>query len=54
MLNRTLWIAIAAVLAIAVGFALSFFELILLGVLGAIVAAVLAVKGRTAGGTPGR
>ena len=44
MLNRTLILAIAAVIFIAVGFATSFFELIVLGVVAAIVALALRLR----------
>jgi hypothetical protein len=46
MLNRTLILALAAVLAIAVGFATSFFELIVLGIVAAVV---LGVRDRVTG-----
>jgi hypothetical protein len=44
MLTRPLNIALAAAAAIAIGFALSFFELIALGIVAAVVAAVRAIR----------
>jgi hypothetical protein len=44
MMNRTLIPAVAAPVLIAVGLATSFFELIVLGAIAAVVALVLAVK----------
>ena len=44
MLNRTVILGIAAVIAIVVGLAVSFFELTILGVLAAIVCVALAVR----------
>lgn len=46
MTNRTLILAIAGLLAVAVGFALSFFELIILGVIATIVAVTLGLRRR--------
>ena len=54
MLNRTLILATAAVIAIAVGVAASFFELTVLGVIGVIVAVALALKDRLTDEAPGR
>jgi membrane protein implicated in regulation of membrane protease activity len=54
MHNRTLILGLAAVIAIAVGAALSFFELTALGVIAAIVAIALAVGGRLTRQAPGR
>lgn len=54
MLNRTLIIAIASVIAIAAGVAASFFELTVLGVLAAIVAVALGLTGRRTREAPGR
>jgi hypothetical protein len=51
MLNRTVIVAIVAVVAIAIGVAASFFELIVLGVLAAIVALALTLRDRLAGNT---
>ncbi|HEY7076393.1 MAG TPA: hypothetical protein VH418_13535 [Solirubrobacteraceae bacterium] len=53
-MNRTLVLAIAAVAAIAVGVATSFFELIVLGVVAAVAAVVLGVRDRVTGGAPSR
>lgn len=46
MTNRTRLIAIAALAALVVGAAVGFFELIILGVLGAIATVALAVRDR--------
>ena len=46
MRNRTVILGIAAVIAIVVGLAVSFFELTVLGVLTAIVCVALAVRRR--------
>lgn len=54
MLNRTLILALAAVVAIVVGAAASFFELTALGVVAAIVALVLGLRDRLARQAPGR
>jgi hypothetical protein len=54
MLNRTLILGIAAVIAIAVGLAVSFFELIVLGVIAAIVSVVLGLRRQPTHETPGR
>ena len=54
MLNRTLILGIAAVIAIAVGLAVSFFELTLLGVLAAIVSVVFGLRRQPTRETPGR
>lgn len=54
MLNRPLVLGLAAVIAIAVGSAVSFFELTALGVIAAIVAVALAVRGRLTREVPGR
>jgi hypothetical protein len=54
MLNRTLILALAAVLAIVVGAAASFLELTALGVIAAIVALALGLKGRLTRHAPGR
>jgi hypothetical protein len=54
MLSRTLILAIAAVAAIAAGVAASFFELTALGVITALVAVALGVRGRPTHQTPGR
>lgn len=44
VLNRTLVLAVAAVLAVVVGVALSFFELIVLGVVVAAISAFLYLR----------
>jgi hypothetical protein len=54
MLNRTLILALAAVIAIVVGVAASFFELTVLGVIAAIVAVALGLRGRLTREAPGR
>lgn len=54
MPNRTVILALAAVLAIVVGAAASFLELTALGVIAAIVAVALALRGRLARQAPGR
>jgi membrane protein implicated in regulation of membrane protease activity len=54
MLNRTVILAIAAVIAIVVGVAAGFFELTVLGVIAAIVAIALGLRGRPAREAPGR
>jgi hypothetical protein len=54
MLNRTLILAIAAVLAIVIGAATSFFELIALGIVVALVAVGLGLRRRAAHEVPGR
>jgi hypothetical protein len=54
MLNRTLILTIAAVIAVAVGVAASFFELIVLGVIAAIVAVGLRLRRQPTHQTPGR
>jgi hypothetical protein len=54
MLNRTIILATAAAIAIAVGVAASLFELTVLGVIAAIVAVALGLKGRTTREAPGR
>lgn len=54
MLNRTVILAIAAVIAIVVGAALSFFELIVLGVIAAIVSVALFLRRDPAHETLGR
>ena len=54
MRNRTLILGIAAMLAIAVGLAVSFFELIVLGVITAIVSVVLSLRRSPRHETPGR
>jgi hypothetical protein len=46
MPNRTVLLTITAVLAIVVGAAVSFFELILLGIVAAVAAGVLALVDR--------
>ena len=54
MLNRTLVLTITAVIAIVVGLAASFFELVALGVIAAIVAAFLALRRQPTHETSGR
>lgn len=54
MLNRTLILAIGAVIAIVVGAALGFFELIVLGILGATVSVVLALRTKPTHAESGR
>jgi hypothetical protein len=54
MLNRTLILTIAAVIAIVVGVAASFFELIVLGVIAAVVAVGLGLRRQPTNETPGR
>ena len=54
MLNRTLILAFAAVVAIVVGAVASFFELTALGVIAAIVAVALGLTGRLIRQAPGR
>ena len=54
MLNRTLILGLAAVMAIVVGSAVSFFELTALGVIAAVVAVALALRGRLTRQAPGR
>jgi hypothetical protein len=54
MLNRTVIPAVAAVIAVVVGVAASFFELTVLGVIAAIVAVALGLKGRHTHQAPGR
>jgi hypothetical protein len=54
MQNRTVILGIAAVIAIVVGLAVSFFELTVLGVLAAIACAALAVRRQPTQETPGR
>jgi hypothetical protein len=54
MLNRTLILAIAAAIAIGVGVAASFFELIVLGVIAALVAVGLGLRRRPTHDAPGR
>jgi hypothetical protein len=54
MNNRTLILATAAVIAVAVGVAASFFELIVLGVIAAIVAVALGLRRRSTREAPGR
>ena len=54
MHNRTLILGLAAVIAMVVGAASSFFELTALGVIAAIVAIALALRGRLARQAPGR
>jgi hypothetical protein len=50
MVNRTLVLAIAAGLAVVLGVALSFFELIILGVLAGIVSPILFLRREPAQG----
>ncbi|HVW17868.1 MAG TPA: hypothetical protein VHB30_06430 [Solirubrobacteraceae bacterium] len=47
-MNRTALLLVAAITALAVGAALSFIELIVLGVALAVAAAVVALRGRSA------
>ena len=54
MLNRTLILGIAATLAIAVGLAVSFFELVVLGVIAAIASVFLGLRHSPTHETPGR
>ena len=54
MLNRTLILGLAAVIAIVVGSAASFFELTALGVVAAIVAVALGLRGRLTRHAAGR
>jgi len=54
MHNRTLILGLAAVIAMVVGAALSFFELTALGVIAAIVATALALRGQLTRQAPGR
>jgi len=54
MHNRTLILALAATIAIVVGAALGFFELTALGVVAAIVAIALALRGQLTRQAPGR
>jgi len=54
MLNRTLILGIAAVIAIAVGLATSFFELTVLGVLAAIGCVALGLRRQRTREMPGR
>ena len=54
MLNRTLILGIAAVVAIVAGVAASFFELIVLGAIVAIAAIGLGLRRRPTQETPGR
>ena len=54
MLNRTVILGIAAVIAIVAGLAVSFFELTILGVLTAIVCVALAVRRRPTQESAGR
>ena len=54
MLNRTLILGLAAVVAIGVGLAVSFFELTVLGVLAAIVSVALGLRRQPTRETPGR
>jgi hypothetical protein len=44
MSNRTIILAAAAVIAVGIGFATGFFELIVLGAIAGIVAVVLGLK----------
>ena len=46
MSTRTVVLALAAVIALVVGAAVSFFELIVLGIVAAIVAVVFAMRDR--------
>lgn len=54
MLNRTIILAAAAVIALAVGFATGFFELIVLGAIAGIVAVGLGLKRQPSPGTRAR
>ena len=54
MLSRTVILGIAAVIAIGVGLAVSFFELTVVGVLAAIVAVVLGLRRQPPREAPGR
>lgn len=54
MLNRTVILGIAAVIAIGVGLAVSFFELTVVGVLAAIVAVVFGLRRQPTREAPGR
>jgi hypothetical protein len=54
MLNRALILGIAAVIAIAIGLAASFFELIVLGVIAAIGSVALGRRRQPTHQTPGR
>ena len=54
MPNRTLILALAAMLAVGAGFALSFFELIILGAIMAVVAIGLGLRRRPAHDSPHR
>ena len=54
MLNRSLILGIAAVIAIGVGLAVSFLELTILGVLAAIVGVALGLRRQPTRETPGR
>jgi hypothetical protein len=54
MHNRALILGLAAVIAVVVGAALSFFELTALGVIAAIVAIALALRGQLTRQAPGR
>ena len=54
MPNRTIILALAALVAVGVGFALSFFELIILGVIMAAVAVTLGLRGRPTHDAPRR
>jgi hypothetical protein len=54
MLNRTLILGIAAVIAIVVGLAVSFFELTAVGVVAALVSVALGLRRQPTQETPGR
>lgn len=54
MRNRTLILALAAVIAIVVGAAASFFELTALGVIAAIFAVAIGLRGRLTRQAAGR
>jgi hypothetical protein len=54
VVNRTLVLAVAAVLAIVVGVALSFFELIVLGIVAVAISLLLYLRREPAHGAAGR
>ena len=54
MPNRTIILALAALLAVGVGFALSFFELIILAVIMAVIAVTLGLRRRPIHDAPRR
>lgn len=54
MLNRTLILGTAAIIAIGVGLAVSFFELTVVGVLAAIASVTLGLRRKPTHETPGR